>query len=146
MNKKFPVALAASLILANGASVALATKVSDSDTTTTPTTVPVTRGKSKPTDPQKVAKDARKAAQDDVVAKYRAELAKYLEMKKAIITTFQTAMVDAKQTFNAAIKSATTADARKAAQAAFKTAVKTATETKNAALKALGAPPKPAKP
>lgn len=143
MNKKFPVALAASLILANGASVALATKVSDSDTTTTPTTVPVTRGKSKPTDPQK---DARKAAQDDVIAKYRAELAKYLEMKKAIITTFQTAMVDAKQAFNAAIKSATTADARKAAQAAFKNAVRTATETKNAALKALGAPPKPVKP
>lgn len=146
MNKKFPVALVASLILTNGSSIALATKVSDSDTTTTPTTVPVTRGKSKSTDPQKDAKDAKKAAQDDAIAKYRAELAKYLEMKKAINTAFKTAIANAKGTFTAANKSATTADARKAAQAAFETAVKTATETSNAAIKALGAPPKLVKP
>ena len=126
MNKKFPIALAASLLLTSGASTAFAATGSG-DTTTTSTTVPATSGKTKPTSAQR---DARKAA-----------LTKYLETKNAILTTFQNAKVDALKAFKVSFEAATSPDARKAAIRVRNEAFKTATETKNAAFAALGAPP-----
>lgn len=148
MKRKFPIALAASLILANGASVAMAQKVSD-ESTTTSTTVPVPRGNKNPAALQAALKAAQQAAlraaqktaQEDARARYKAELVKYLEAKKAIITRFQTAMADAQGGFEIARKSATTKEQLKVAIVARETAKRIAVETKNAALKALGAPP-----
>ncbi|MHB1090512.1 MAG: hypothetical protein ACYC06_11255 [Ilumatobacteraceae bacterium] len=146
MKKRFPVALIASLVIANGSSVAFADSSSDSGSTPTSTSVASTKGKSKSTDPQRAAKDAKKAAQDEARAKYLAGLTKLRETRDTINTAFKTAMVKAQRAFNAARKSATTKDARKAAEATFKTAVSTAKATKIAALKALSGAPKPVKP
>jgi hypothetical protein len=148
MSKKFPVAaLAASLILANGSSIASAAKISD-DTSTTSTTIPVTRGNPRLTPAQQAAlRAAQKAAQDEAIAKYKADLAKYLETRRSINTTFMNAMVDAQKALKLALNSATTNSERRLARIAFETAVRTATEIKNAALQALGAPPaKPVRP
>ena len=123
---KFPIALATSLLLANGASTAFAA-TSSGESTTTSSTVPVTSGKTKPTSAQR---DARKVA-----------LTKYLETKKAIITAFQNAKVDALKAFKVAFEAATSPEARKAAIRVRTEAFKRATETKNAAFAALGAPP-----
>jgi len=62
MRKKFLVALAASLILANGTSVALASGGSD-DTTDSSTTIPRTRDDSNLTESQKAAQRAAQQAQ-----------------------------------------------------------------------------------
>lgn len=148
MNKKFPIALATALILANGASVAMAQKVSD-ESTTTSTTVPVPRGNKNPAAQQAALKAAQqaalraaqKAAQEDARARYQAAVEKYREAKKLIITNFQTAMTDAAKGFEVARKSATTKEQLKAAIVARETAKRIAVETKDAALKALGAPP-----
>jgi hypothetical protein len=140
MNKKFPVALAASLLLANGASVALAAKVSD-DTTTTSTTVPVTQTTVKLTGQQRAAQKSH----NEAIAAYRLELTKYLETRKSINTTFKTAMVEAQKAFKAAREAATTGKERNAASRAFNVAVAAATKAKNTALTTLGTPPtKPA--
>lgn len=154
MKKKFPIALATSLLLANGASVAMAAKVSE-DGTTTSTTVPVTRGKSKSTGTQNqrptqgsTQNDAREAAakyRQEQVA-FRAELTKYLTAKKAILVTFRSAMADANKAFKDASKSATNQEDRKAAIKTRNDAFKAAVEAKNADLMALGDPPeKPVK-
>lgn len=143
MKKRLPIALVASLILFNGASVALADHGSGHKNTATSTTVPSAKGKSKSVDTTKATK---KETQDDAIAKYRAELAKYREAREMIDTTFKTAIIDATKARKAALKSATTPAARNAAAKAFNTAVSAATKTKNAALKALGPVPKPVKP
>ena len=146
MKKRFAVALVASLILANGSSVVFADSSSDSGSTPTSTTVPSTKGKSKSTDPQRAAKDAKKATQDEARAKYLAELTKFRETRDTINAAFKTAMVEAQKVFNAARKSATTTAALSDAVKARNVADNTAKATKIAALKALGAPPKLVKP
>lgn len=141
MKKKFPIALATSLLLANGASTAFAATGSGGSTTTTSTTVPATSGKTKPNNAQRDAQIAAQQAAAKLRQERKAELTKYLEAKKAIIAKFQTAMTDARKAFKVALESATTREARKAAIKVQNDAFKSATEAKNAALAALGNPP-----
>ncbi len=140
MKRKFPIALAASLLLTSGASTAFAATGSGGSTTTS-TTVPATSGNTKQTNAQREAQIAAQQAAAKLRQARKAELAKYLETKKAIITNFQTAMTDARKAFKVALESATTREARKAAIQAQNDAFKSATGAKNAALAALGAPP-----
>lgn len=133
MKKKFIVALATSLILANGASTAFADNGSgsDSDKSTHSVSNDDSRDNFRMTDAQKDAFKAQRAA-------YKTE-------REVIMATFHTAMENARDTFKAAREAATTDEARTAAREAFKTAVRTATQVKTDALKALGAKPeKPA--
>jgi hypothetical protein len=140
MKKRFPVALVASLLLTSGASTAFAATSSGCSTTTS-TAVPATSGNTKQTRAQREAQIAAQQAAAKLRQDCKAELVKYLETKKAIITNFQTAITDARKAFKAALESATTREARKAAIQAQNDAFKSATEAKNAALAALGAPP-----
>ena len=130
MKKKFIVALAASLILANGASVAFADSGSNSNNSEKSTKNDDNRKFVKLTDAQKLAFEAARDA--------------YKDKREAILDAFHTAMKNAKNAFEKARELATTDDARKAAAAAHQVAVSTATQIKTDALKALG--PKPEKP
>lgn len=140
MKKKFIVAVAASMVLANGATVAFADRGSDSDKSERSITSEHSRehgrehGRKhfnfKMTDAQKAAFEAARSA--------------FKDKHEAIMATFHTAMENAKDAFETARELATTDEARKAAEAAHKAAVITATQIKTEALKALG--PKPEKP
>ena len=130
MKKKFIVALATSLVLANGASVALADHESGHVTATTSTTSTTVVGES---DGAK-SNDAKKSA-------FKAERDAYKAKREAIMETFRTSMEKARDAFKTAKEAATTDEARKAAEEAFKTAVSSATQVKTDALKALGAKP-----
>ncbi len=116
MKKKFIVALATSLLVANAAPVAFAAEVSNTNDTTTTTTVPA------------AGTEARDA---------------YKGKREAILDAFRTAMESAKNAFEKARELATTDEARNAAVVARQVAVSTATQVKIDALKALG--PKPEK-
>lgn len=156
MNKKLVVAVATSLIIANGSSVAMASGGSgDSSTTSTPsTTIARPQNNSNLTPAQRAALQAAQRAQRlaqkaqrEAEAKYRLELAQYLQTRQAINVAFTTAMVNAQKDFKAARESATDQQSINIATRARLQAVQTATQTKNAALRALGAPPvKPVKP
>ena len=155
MRKKFVVALATSLVLANGTSTAFAANVSNSDNSGSATTVPAPRDKSKLTDDQRAAqkaleraaKDADIAARHQDLISFKAELSAYLLKRAEINKVYKTALVNAGKTFNTALKSATSNPARKVARDAFLSAGKIARQNFQDALKALGAPPaKPVKP
>lgn len=155
MKKKLVVAVATSLIIANGSSVAMATGGSDDNSTsTTSTTVARTQNNRNLTAAQRAAQQAAQRAkqtaqraQRDTGANYRLELAKYLQTRRAIHAAFATAIVDANGEFKVARESATDRRSINIAARARREAVQTATQTKNAALRALGAPPvKPSKP
>ena len=130
MKKKFIVALAASLILANGASVAFADTGSNSNSSEKSATNDDNRKFGKLTDAQKLAFEAARDA--------------YKDKHEAIREAFKTAKENAKEAFETARELATTDEARKAAAVAFSTATSTATKIQSDALKALG--PKPEKP
>ena len=155
MSKKFVVALATSLLLANGSATAFAANVSNSDNSGSSDTIPVTRDKSKLTGDQRAAqnelaraaKNAEIAAHNQAVNSFKAELRAYLVKREEINRAFKTAMADAGKTFNTALKSANTNPARKVARDAFLSAGKNARQNYQDALEALGAPPaKPIKP
>lgn len=156
MNKKLVVAVATSLIIANGSSVAMATGGSDgtSTTSTTSTTVTGTQNNPNLTPAQRAAQQAAQRAQQaaqkahkEAEARYRLELAQYLQTRQAIHTAFVTAMVNAQREFKVARETATDQRSINIATRARLQAVQAATQTKNAALLALGAPPvKPVKP
>ncbi|MEK7410517.1 MAG: hypothetical protein AAB327_03900 [Actinomycetota bacterium] len=129
MKNKFIVALAATLILANGATAAFADNGSDSDKSANSISHEDGRKFFNLTDAQKAA--------------YKAELDANKAARKVIMATFHASMEKARDAFETAKESATTDEARKAAEVAFKTAVTTATEIKTAALKALTPPVKP---
>ena len=155
MKKQFVVALATSLVLANGSSTAFAENVSNSDNSGSSTTIPVTRDKNKLTGDQRAAqkeleraaKNADIAAHNQDVISFKAELRAYLVKRAEIDKAFKTAKANAGKTFNTALKSANTNLARKVARDAFLTAGKIARQNYQNAIKALGAPPaKPVKP
>lgn len=166
MKKQFVVALATSLVLANGSATAFAANVSNSDnsgsSTTIPatnsrssTTVPAPRDKSKLTDDQRAAqkaleqaaKNADIAAHNPDVNSFKAKLRAYLLKRAPIDKAFDIALSNARKTFNTALKSATSNPARKVARDAYLAAEKIARQNYQDALKALGAPPeKSAKP
>lgn len=156
MKKKLVVAVATSLIIANGSSVAMATSGSDgsSTTSTTATTVPRPQFNPNLTPAQRAAQQAAQRAQQaaqqaqrEAEARYRLELARYLQTRQAINTAFMTAMVNAQREFKVARESATDQRSINLATRARLEAVQTATQAKNAALRALGAPPvKPVRP
>lgn len=156
MKKKLVVAVAASLIIANGSSVAMATGGSDDNSTTSTTSTTVARTRNNPnlTSAQRAAQQAAQRAQQaaqraqrDADAKYRLELARYLQTRQAIETAFKTAMVNAQREFKVARESATNQRSINIATRARLEAIQTATQTMNAARRALGAPPvKPARP
>lgn len=127
MKHKLMVALATSVVLVNGTSIAVAAKpfVTDSDDSTT--TVPAAHGKGEDSDDQSAYKQTTKNA------------ANTRDKRKSILTTYETALVNARKTFNAAIKSATTNRARKDAQIAFNIAGSVARRTYQDAIKARGA-------
>jgi len=133
MKKKLVVAVATTLILASGSSIASASAGSG-DSSSTSTTAPAGL---RSTDAQRAAQ----RAQNDARNKYLIELAKYLESRRAIDTTFKTAMVEAQRTFKIARQSARTPLAMRSATQVFTSAVRTAAANKNAALQELGAPP-----
>lgn len=118
MRKKFIVALAASLVLANGVTAAFADDGSDHATTTTSTTVTPTTSTT-------------------VVDGDKSDRSALREQREAIMAAFRASMESAREAFTTARKSATTKDSRKAAEVAFTSAVKTATQVKTDALKAL---------
>lgn len=130
MRKKFIVALATSLALVNGASVAFADHESGHVTATTSTTSTTVVGESDDTKSTDAKKDALKAERDAYKAK-----------RDAIMETFRISMENARDAFKTAKEAATTDEARKAAEAAYKVAVSNATQIKTDALKALGAKP-----
>ncbi|MHB1090511.1 MAG: hypothetical protein ACYC06_11260 [Ilumatobacteraceae bacterium] len=131
MKKKFIVALATSLVLANGASVAFADHESGHETATTSTTVVGTTS----TTVAGTTSTTVAGTTSTTVAGSTSQ-----EKRVVIMATFRASMKDARVAFETARKIATTKDARKAAEVAFKTAVSTATQVKTDALKALGAP------
>jgi hypothetical protein len=122
MKKKFIVALATTLVLANGASAAFADNGSGSGSDNSTNSVS--------------NEDGRNSA-------FKAERDAYKAAREAIITTFRAAIESARDTYKTARESATTDEARTAAKEAFKTAVDTATQVKTDALKALTPPVKP---
>jgi len=125
MKKKLIVAVAAVLVLANGASVAFAESHSGSGSTTTSTTIAGGSQNTKLTDTQKVA--------------YKAEHDVYRAKLEVIKTTFKTALSDAEKAFTAALVSGTP-DAVSAASA-FRTAGVAALQNYQDSLIALGSPP-----
>ena len=124
MNKKFIVAVATSLILANGSTVVFADKGSDDDDKKTSPTVVVKPDDSKWNKDEKVTHDV--------------ERSDYLAKKEEIRITFKNALADAKQVFKTARRSLKTDDARQAAGLALRIAVSTATKIHNDSLKDLG--------
>lgn len=156
MKKRLVVAVATSLIIANGSSVAMASGGSgDSSTTSTPSTTGARTPSNRSLNAaqraaQQAAQRAQQAAQKakrEAEAKYRLELAQFLQTRRAINTAFSTAMVNAQREFKAARESATDRRSINIATRARLQAVQAATRTKNAALRELGAPPvKPARP
>ena len=127
MKHKLMVALATSLVLVNGTSIAVAAKafVTDSDDSTT--TVPAAHGIGEDSDDQSAYEQTKKNA------------ANTRDKRKSIRTKYETALVNARKTFNAAIKSATTNRARKDAKIAFDIAGAVAHRTYQNAIKARGA-------
>lgn len=155
MKKKFVVALATSLVLANVTSTAFAANVSNSDNSGSSTTIPATRDKSKLTGDQRAAqkaleqavKNAIIAAHNQDVIAFKVELRAYLLKRTAINNAFNIALSNAGRKFNTALKSATSNPARKVARDSFLSASKIARQIYRYALKSLGAPPtKPVKP
>lgn len=138
MKKKFVVAVATTLIFANGSSIALASG-GGGDSSTTSTTVPVN---SRVTNTQRAAQQratqqrAAQQAQNAAIAKYKAALT-------AIQLTFKTARDDAQKALVAAMKVATTGAERTAAAKAKNDAIIKATKARTAALRALVKPTKP---
>jgi len=130
MKKTFIVALATSLLLANGATAAFADSDSNSEKSTTSTSVEGNRENSRFTAEQKAA--------------FKAEREAFKSQREAIMDTFHASMEKARDTFKAARNAATTDEARKAAEVAYKAEVTIAVQVKTDALKALG--PKPEKP
>lgn len=129
MKKQFVVALAASIVLANGATVALADKVSDSDNSSTSTTVA-----SRSNDDNKAAREKRNSDEKSARA---AKVLGATHARNAIMATFKTAMADAIKSKYAALKSARTVLQRKSAIDNFNIAVAAANEAKTTALIAL---------
>ncbi len=133
MKKKLIVAVTTALILSSGSSIALASG-SSGDSSTTSTTAPT---RSRLTNSQRAAQ----RAQNEARKKYLADLAKYLQTRKTIESTFRVSMVNAQRAFNVARQSATTPLARRTASQVFVAAIATATANKVAALQDLGDPP-----
>lgn len=134
MRKKFIVALATSLVLANGVTAAFADDGSDHSTTTTSTTVtPTTSTTVTPTTSTTVTPTTSTTVADGD----KSDRSALKEQHEAIMATFRASMASARETFATARKSATTKDERKAAEVAFTNAVKIATQVKTDALKAL---------
>jgi|GEM_PF-2749752 len=143
MSKKFLVALATSLVLANGTSTAFASSGSNSDNSGSSTTLPAARNNKNLTSDQKAA---QKKLEQDVIL-FKAELRTYLLKRAEIEKTFKNDMANAGKSFNIALKSANTFAARKVARDAFVTAGNLARQIYQNALNELGAPPaKPGKP
>lgn len=145
MKKKFILAVATSLVLANGATSAFAAKVSDSDNSDSSTTVVERPRNSRLTAAQQAA---RKAAQNAATTQsrhgpdsYRVELASYLAQRKAIQTTYKAAIASAQVANKVARKSVRTKFERQAAEKAFREAVSSAQRTFRDSMKDLGAPP-----
>jgi hypothetical protein len=89
-------------------------------------------------------KAARKAATElhkASVAQFKSALASYRTSADSARATFKAAYVSAKATRDAAVKAATTAEAKSAARSAFTSAVAAAKATKDSAIAALGAKP-----
>ena len=160
MKKIIVVAVATSLVLANGASVAFADHGSGSNDSGSPTTVVEGFGNSRAIAAAQEAarraqEAARKAAQDavrkpreDPGAKYRrdqitfrVELTKYLASRRSIEMAFRNAKVNAQRAFESARKSRTTRNARQIAERNFKVAVNTAQRIYRDSMDALGSPP-----
>lgn len=160
MKKIFVVAIATSLVLANGASVAFADNGSGSNDGGSSTTVVAKLGNplanaAAQEAARRAQEAARKAAQDavrkpreDPSAKYRhdqitfrIELTKYLESRRTIEMTFRTAKVNAQRAFESARKLTTTRNARQIAERNFKVAVNTAQRIYRDSMDALGSPP-----
>ncbi len=160
MSKKFFVAFATALVLANGTSTVFATNGSNSDSSGSSTTLLATSNSNnninnRLTDDQKAAqkkleqavKNANIAAHNQDVILFKAELRAYLVKRAEIDKAFNIAIADAGKSFNTALKSANTYPARKVAREAFITASKIARQIYQNALKDLGAAPaKPGKP
>lgn len=143
MSKKFFVALATSLVLANGTSTAFASSGSNSDNSGSSTTLPAARNNKKLTGEQNAA---QKKLEQDVIL-FKAELRTYLVKRAEIEKTFKNDKANAGKSFNIALKSANTYAARKVARDTFLTASKIALQTYQNALRDLGAQPaKPGKP
>ena len=155
LSKKFFVALATSLVLANGTSTVFATNGSNSDNSGSSTTLPATRNNNKLTGDQKAAqkkleqaaKNANIFAHNQDVILFKAELRTYLVKRAEIDKAFNNAIANAGKSFNTALKSANNYPTRKVARDTFLTAGKIARQIYQNALKDLGAPPaKPGKP
>ncbi|TRZ74647.1 MAG: hypothetical protein D4R95_00500 [Actinobacteria bacterium] len=127
MKKKFIVAVATTLILANGAPVAFADNGSGSSNSEQSTKSDDNREFPKMTDAQKLAFEAARDA--------------YKDKREVILDAFHTSMENAKNAAEKARELATTDEAKKAAAAALQVAVNTATQVKTDALKALGQKP-----
>ncbi len=131
MKKKLIVALATTLILANGATAALADSGSDSGKSDKSSSEESNRENFGLTDAQKAA--------------FKAEREAYKSQREAIREAFKASMENARETFKTAREAATTDEARKAAEVAYKDEVAIAVQVKTDALKALGSKPeKPA--
>lgn len=74
---------------------------------------------------------------------YRVELASYRAARRAIETTFRTAVATAQSNYRQAIAAATTSAERSAAQQTLNAAIVQAAEVRSASLTALGAAPTP---
>ena len=89
-------------------------------------------------------KAARKAAADlhkAALTQFKSAITSYRTSADAAGATFKAAYVSAKATRDAAVKAATTAEAKSAARSAFTSAVAAAKATKDSAIAALGAKP-----
>jgi len=129
MKKQFIIALVASAVLVNGASVAFAAKVSDPDNSSSSTTVAA-----RPNNDNRVATENRIA--DEKVAR-AAKVLEATNARNTIMATFKTAMAKAIKTKNTALSSAKTDAGRKAVKGAFNIAVAAVSQAKARALKAL---------
>ena len=129
MKKQFIFVLAALIVLANGASVALADKVSDSDNSSSSTTVA-----SRPNNDNKAAREKRNSDEKSARA---AKVLGATNARNAIMATFKTAMASAFKSKYSALNSARTVLQRKAAIDNFNIGVAAANEAMTTALKAL---------
>jgi len=101
------------------------------DTTTTP----------KLTIAEKAARKAAVELYKAAVVQYKSAITNYRTSADAARASYKAAVDSAKATRDAAIKAATTADAKSAAKSAFTSAVSAAKATKDSAIAALGAKP-----
>lgn len=127
MKKRLIVAVATSLVLANGASVAFADTGSQSGSKNKDFTIAGGWEYNKLTDAQKDA--------------YKSEREAYIAKLEVIHATFRTAMSNAEKAFRTALESATTDEARASAQVAFRAAGAVALTNYQNSLVTLGLPP-----